>query len=112
MQAHASSNADVAENGCGAIWSLSANNNANKEKLGSIGGCEVIVEAVKSHPKNSDVASQFCWAVESLSSSSNPNLLSRLKKLDVPKYLQSIINNSDYSKSHSNAQSALSNLSK
>ena len=67
MDKHGTSNAVVAENGCGALWNLAANNDDNKKRIGEVGGIAMILRMLEVQgASNIGVAKQGCGALRNL----------------------------------------------
>ena len=54
MHTHAQ-DADVQQNGCGALWSMAASHSKNKTRIASAGGIEAVVKAMHTHAQDADV---------------------------------------------------------
>jgi hypothetical protein len=56
---------------CRAIGHMCANNDANREKFGTVGACEGVVAVLQHHLTNPNVCTEACWAIRHLAPVTN-----------------------------------------
>jgi hypothetical protein len=56
---------------CRAVGHMCINNDANKERFGTVGACESAVAVLQQHQTNANICTEACWAIRNLAPVAN-----------------------------------------